>query len=656
MILETANKAQPVSAEALAKLAVFHLPPDYPQLNNVSKQAARKSVLTSWFDPRPSRSWELCNNLSNYLAAHRLWVDFYLKPDEWTSPHYHSADPLFKYDILRAVLSNPLSPKEPSKTAITAPRGGTKTTTCFTEAAGMMAICRPNTGIVLSELNKDLTKEKMSHLRQMIEENVIIHRDFGGRGTLFPKGSYGGQRWSDEYLGFSKFNRSFIAGVSVMSKHRGRHPIYGIIDDPDDGEVSKSPDWRKKYFSWLFRSYIPMFRRGGVIIWIQTVTHGRCLVNYAMRKQRDALIDEDDLEPGAEAEVIVERDPRFEDWKAANFALIIKDPITGEYSSQWEDYIDVETFERMKKRGLSEALAEYQGLAITEGTFVFHREKCKHEFMWCKGGEEFDDYFLDLCTGRSMPWKTFLSSLYVVGGGDFADSLSPDSDRASAVITGVDADGVFYVLDAYYRLVRVEELIEMVLTTMMRTWNMDEMGWEKEALQDTIIRTAQRYADALAQDGFEMPRFKKLKSERQKKIRRIIGIVQPALVGYRARFLRHTEFTDQQGVVHVPVAHPRLADYRELLEQVDGYTDMGAIDHDDAIDALHLALRAGWQRRGFREKKEVDPNDRILDEWADLGLTFDKSMIKPEAWTEKMLAEAESQLITAREEFDPYDG
>ena len=627
-----------------------HLPADYFSLTPSNQRRARLKVLGSWYDRNQSNV--LITSIDNYLAAHRLWVDWYLKTDEWTKDKYFWRDPKHKYEMLRIGFGPPKHPGIPSKTCLTAPRGSTKTVTFVFEACSMIAICRPKTGIIVSEVNKDLTQDKLRDVMQLVENNEVIHEDFGGPGKLYPISRYGGERWKDAYLSFEGYNGSYIAGVSIMSAHRGRHPDLGIIDDPDDGEKSINPDWRKKYFRWLLRTYSPMFRRGGIMLWIQTVTGNNALCRYVMEPEKGVGMNENN-------EFFVERDPRLADWKSKNFKLVLEDKETGKTESVWEDYISVDTYHDMRKNATVETLAEYQGIVVPEGAFVFKYNPMRHGFMWCVGQDGAEDYFFDLKTEYTLPWRKFVSSLWIGGGGDFAMGQTADSDLSAAAILGIDKLKNRYILDCYNRRVAPEEIVEVCFGELTTVWKPSVFVWEKAAMQSFIIRWIEKYRNELLRKGLYVPVCHALTNEAQRKPTRIIGAVQPLLIDDQLKFLQFGDYTDRRGNVHVSKPHPRKRDYYDLMEQMTSYTTEGAPGHDDVLDAVHMVLRHSWTRKGVEVVADRDPNQDVIEKWSEIGIEFDKSRIPLEYWTEQMRKDAVAPKLNPAhltwDEHDPYD-
>lgn len=616
--------------ELRALLNRAHLPRNYPQLSASDQATVRKHVLTSWFDP--AQPHILCTDVDNFVAASFLWSEFYMKPAEMNKGVYYFDDPLNKPDMIRLVMAPPLIPTEPAKTLITATRRLFKTQTIVLEMTPMIAVMRPFSLILVSEFNDTRTIEEISKIKEQIEENEIIHQDFGGAGVLHPKKTMG--TWSTHHLKFAHQPGCEIMGHSMWSAQRGRGPILGIIDDPEDETVTFNKDWRKKFFARLFDVYIPMFTHGGKIVWIGTPIHSGSCLSLAVRGMSEKNKEEGGLEGEGPTQ-----DNRFKGWNKGQFSLIRKDA-DGNLESVQPQRLSVEGFlQKMEIDPIScrkEILCE----PVTPGIRAFPYDSIKHGFMHCQGRDGGQEYMLDLYTGEEKPWKTFLEEVYTFGAGDPADGQSAEADPGALSIIGVDAQAIIFVFDCYNRRCHVEDLIAEAYD-LADLWECGVFGWEKSALQVVISRMARKYAENLADtEGRIMPVHRELDNAKKNKIRRILSI--------RGLFNRHQirfrylggPVEGPDGVTHTPVDYVRKGHYQELVSQVVEYTDEGIRGHDDLIDATEMAIRLAGNRRGeLNLSGTINPSDRILAGWREMGLPLSVAQVPEEARTEKMVEE-----------------
>lgn len=633
------------------------LPEEYLELPPKEKKAARFASLQSWFDlNRPSI---LCTNVENYVKAHRLWVEFYLKPAKLNRAVYFRPDPGHKYRMARAIMSPALVETEPAKTVIHAPRGTTKTVTCIREACSMIACVRPDTKIVLSEQNGTRTAEEVGFVREQIEQNEIIHRDFGGMGRLYPGNRATTDKWSAKRLDFIH-NRSSIVGVSVGSSHRGRHPLLWIIDDPEP-EEGFNEMLREKYFRWLFRSGMGMLSAGAHMFWLGTPPNENACLMIALRGVQTANPDGDDL--------VLEPDHRFDDWTKIIIPAIKRNDETGLLESVWPEYISVDGFEAKRMAiGEAAAMAEYQGEIVAEGTRVLHRHEYQHGFMVCKHDGDLTErpaYMLDLRTGESREWKDWLDELVVFGAVDPADSLQPSADPGALVIIGIDKSGIIYALDCVVRKQIADGWVEEAFPVSM-AWSTIKLGWEKNVFQTIIYRNARKKAMELSAQGLVPPLCVPVDSHTRgqgtawvyKKALRIIGLLRPLLIYDKIRFRRLDPFSAENGAIHYPAYYGNRANYHVLKSQIDRMTDRGTGGHDDAADALYMAIRVAGGARGSDGLAPGDPNELKMEAWKQAGLPVDLSSLPYEAWTPSMKREyTESMASDAQVEpsGDLYD-
>lgn len=651
MAVSTLNTSpEPATEPQVQRLWSMGLPSDYLKLNERSRREARLRSLRSWFDPDPARAHVLCTNIDAFVRAHRLLVEYYLKPDPHNGGVYHFEDPTHKYEMVRMAMAEPKTVNQPAKSACVAPRGSTKTITLIQEMCLLIALARTTrVQVLISEMNADRTKEEIRTLRLQVENNALIQRDFGGAGVLFPRGRSSGERWNDSTLCF-QHNHSTIMGYSVASKQRGRHPTLGIIDDPEDETLSRLPDWRKSYFRWLFKTYMPMFGPGGKVMWIGTLIHEFACLQLAMMGCKEVQVSDEEPE--------TERDERFDDWNRRVWSMIETDEETGEERSIFPNKMSVEDFHRYKKTyGLAAAMAEFQGICVASGQFVFDRHPHKHGYMRCVGQEDdAEDYMLDLRTGERMPWPEFLATLYVVGAGDLSDSVAPTADPGALIFIGASPTGVVYVLDAYIRRSHADHLVHKGYD-MAAIWSAQKMGWEKAAMQSAVVRYAQRYAEELRREGHTPPVCKPIVNTKVDKVRRILAALTPLMNDYEIRFLYLDELVDADGVTHHPRSCPHARYHRILTEQVDGFTDEGASGHDDGADGLEMAIRVLGRTRGLR-LTEVDGNEHSIEQWAEAGMVWPKHLIPRECWTREMWEETltpEPVGVGLDTEMDPYE-
>ncbi len=633
-----------------ATLEAAHLPPTYDYGTEKQKKDARLKVLKSWFDPKEPNV--LCNNVENAVAAHFLWSEFYMKPDDFCGGMYSFKDSVVKYDIVRGVLARPIIPSEPAKCVMHCPRGTTKTFTVIRELAPMIAINRPYSKILVSEINKDRTIEEMDEVRQIIENNELIHRDFGGMGTLWTRNSHAGTKWCGSQLDFLLHPGCCIKGFSFHSAQRGRHPILGIIDDPEDQKLLKIKDFRRRFFKNLFETYRGMFYVGSHIVWIGTVMQNSCL-QVALKALIEEPVDETDLEENY--------DERFESWHKIHFGMINTDPETGETYSIMSDHTPVSAIADTERgMGKVAAAAELGGKPILEGVNALVRDAFKHGYMHCKADPNDltnrnlpDEYMLDLNTGRIVPWQMFLESLFKAVGCDIADSLAKDADRGSVCCVGLDPERDVYVLDILVKR-QISDLWPETAINMAVEWGCNKAGLETAAMQKVYYRMATRLRDDFEARGLVFPTVVPIVNSGINKHLRVLGTLRPLYRMERIRFPYFKTFTGANGVVHHPAPCSNERSFRELFRELDAYTDEGNALYDDATDSLQISIRAAGRGRGT-EAETLDESQLQLEKWKKAGVTWPQHLLPEHLWPAE--AKADPVVVTDPRKVrrpDPY--
>lgn len=635
-----------------AHLDAAHLPRDYDSLNDAAKLEARKQVLSSWYDSRDPG--ELVSNVDNLIAALYLWVEEYEKACRYTRGFYFRRDPKTKYELVRMMMSPPKVPSEPAKTVAVMPRSTTKTVTVIRQLCKMMAIVRPYTKILISEINEDRTKEEMGTIRDDLLNNELIHRDFGGPGKLFPKRSGGGKTFNEKVMDFLLYPGCSIHGYSLMSAQQGRHPIFGVIDDPEDENTNRDQEFRRKFFGNLFGRYLGMFYRGGKIGWMGTNSKGAC-ISIALRGISEEVNDLDEV-----AEVL---DTRFNSWIKFKMGMLRVDA-DGNTESIMPDHVSVDDYEaRVASLGEVVAAAQLDGDPIGYGGTAFIRDTHRHGYMHCQRthGTKAEEYFLDLHTGEEKPWAKFLEEIEATAAVDCADSTASDADFGACCVIGVNPAGKVFVLDQYNKRLISDEWPETGFQ-MADEWDAGRIGFDIAAMQNFVLRHAKRIRMEWEEQGRTPPMPYGVPHENKKKVHRILGTLRPLFRRNLIAFPHLSEIKLSDGTVHTPVRHPNRDSLHELKRQIDGFTDEGAAGHDDAADSLEMAVRLAGNRRG---KKAIpnDPREAMVHKFAKIGAQFSPVLIPPEMWTEEMLEANEPDLPPAetsrqerrREFYDPYD-
>jgi len=636
-----------------ATLAAAHLPGEYDEGTPEQQRDARIAVLESWYDrAKPN---ELCSDVDNYIAAHWLWVEFYLKPDEYTGGRYHFRDSHVKYDILRAAMSPAKEPTEPAKTAIHAPRGTTKTVTLVHEAGSMIPIVRPYTIMLVMEINQERTVEELAVVRQTIEHNKLIQADFGGAGELYSQKARSGGKWKDSQLDFLRHPFCSLRGYSRQKPHRGRHPIFGVIDDPEDKKTLLNPKNNKELTDLILGELLGMFYPGSKLVTIANALAGSFAFR-ALQSIIDPTLDSEDL------------DEEFEDWNKVHFGMIQKDSKSGERFSIMRDHVSVEGYDvKTKTMGAAHVAAEYDGKPIGEGQFALIRDSYKHGYMHCLNdprSPEFKpglpaEYMLNLLTGTIVPWDHFLASLVIGGGCDLADSLSKRACLGANAMVGVNQERQKYVLDCVAKRQIADDWPETAMS-MCIEWGAVRQAFDTNAMQKVVYRMAEQLRLDMEERGEVPPSLVPLRCQTMGKHLRVLATLRPLYRRHLIFFPRFQSVSTPDGLTHYPAPHPNERSFVELLRELDRYTDEGPPRPDDAADALQMAIEGLATMHGS-PPEPVHENEEVFERWRKAGVDWQAvpHLVPEEAWTEQMrerAAEAMSPAETPRRRrrMDPY--
>lgn len=612
-----------------AHLRAAGLPADYDDLSEGAQYKARMTVLNSWFDP--NRAEQLCTDTEQFIHAFYLWVEHYEKGSEYSQGFYTFRDSKVKYDLVRYAMSPPKVPDEPAKTVFHCPRGTTKTITIIRQMCKMMAIVRPYTKILVSEIEGERTKEEIGYIRDDVQNNELIHADFGGAGKLWPANARSGKKWSLKKLEFTHLPGCEISGHSFASAQRGRHPHFVVLDDIEDESTIGDSSYRRKLFKNIIARYLGMLYKGGKLVWMGTTIPNSCIA--MVLKERAQRADDEDYIEDDVAELL---DTKFRDWHKYRVGMI-RTRADGSVESIMTDHTSVDGYQRaIETRGASIVSAEMAGDPLPAGEFALHRDPRKHGYMHCvrenKQGFQ-EEYFLDLHTGQTMPWQEFVDSLFTATGTDLADSTADDADPGACVAVGVNPATKVYVLDAIITRRVADEWPEISMD-MAEYWNAARSGFEVGAMQRVVYRMAKRLRAKREAEGKMCSKPVPIVNAGQNKHQRVLATLRPLYRDAKIAF-PHLEPVEIGGVIHTPMKHEHARSITTLKNQLDEYTDEGPSGHDDGADALQMAIRTAGGNRG-KEDEPVDQREVAVKKWERVGLTVNPWHIPEEAWTDEM--------------------
>lgn len=584
-----------------------------------ARRNMRLALMQGWYDHDEPGFLMRIDEPEIFLEAMKFGTDFYFKRSINCGHQYFLPDCRHK-TTMQSMFCRPRS-------ALVAPRESGKTFTLIFEMAPLMAICRPNTPILLGSETKDLTVEKIKEVRRRIERNARIEADFG---KTYPLARSSALEWNNKCLDFR--NGSNIRGSSIDQSTRGRHPLVGLIDDPE-GKRAKNPAWRDSFMRWLFQDYLNQFRdRGTHVMWIGTILDiDSCLWR--------AVHNEDE-------------ENRFVAWERHILKMVYEDPDRpGRLVSAWPEKITVDQFERKKTGqknedgtvtpiGLAAVMAEFQGAPIPHGELVFSRDLHRNSYILHESGGERCIY--NLGSGKSRTLADMLRECHIVGGVDVADTPENSACKSGIVVMLYDADGVFWVIDAWTdRCFSDQTAIQSM--RMAHDWRMHRMAWETVALSRRITREVFKLRKQRLHDGFHVPQLIDIATDGIGKALRI----ERMRPNFEAGNIKLPVFKEHDGVV--PCKFPRRAHMQELLNQIDVMT-MEHKNGIDLLDAMEMAHRITFKPP--KRLKRENPGLSLIREWEEQGMHVDPMQAHPSLWTKRMKDEFQSRVMPMRDESD----
>lgn len=578
------------------------------------RKQCRLALMRGWYDPdKPN---VLMRSPDLFLVALNFFIDFYVKASSCCKHQYPIRDCRHK-PTMQTMFTRPRS-------ALVAPRGCSKTYSVVYEMGQFIVVSRPNTGLLLGSETKDLTKIKIKEIRRRTETNEKIAHDFGVVWSIERSTS---RDWSNSCLDF--LNGSQIEGSSIDQATRGRHPMVGLIDDPE-GKKSKNPNWRKQFMKWLFQDYLNQFDdKGTHVMWIGTILDiDSCLYR---------AIHNDDPEK------------RFIAWERKILPMVHDDG-TGKMVSCWPEKLTIEEFERKKGGtdgedgtvtpiGMAAVMAEFQGTPIPSGDRMFVRDERRHGYVTYLDDEGRKRIY-DPETGKTKDFQELFEECFRYGALDAANSTKKRSDESFIVIGMYDPDGILWFVDAWARRCFFKVAVQ---ETLMRShqWKLQRFIFEEVLLDDIAMREAIEMRKDRLEHGFHVPVFASMSTGGVAKPLRI----ERMKVSWDAGRIKLPLFKEIDG--YKPIEHPSREAMQKLIDQFDTQTiEDDANRRDDGCDAaekIHRASRARPARVGRKSPGQVR-----LEEWEKMGIEVDPMRVPESSWTKRMREKFNDRLRPAQ--------
>jgi phage terminase large subunit-like protein len=427
-----------------------------------------------------------------------------------------------------------------------APRGHAKTTVAalvaplwktYAQDAYLGRKRRPHFILLVSK-SLEHAKNLLSTIKDALEFSQEFRALFGYHGPMTAK------MWTTEQVitGYGDIFTCRGMGQLVRGLNiRGRRPDYGILDDAEDENNTKTIEAMASNQRWVLGGLAPAMAKGGQLGNIGTPQHQRGLVNTLSE---------------------------MADWNSKTYQAITTDD-EGVRHALWPAMRDLAWLDEKKAAlegvgKVSMFYREYQCEVVGDEDQMFLRE----DIVYWEGDfikDTMGRHYLDLHMARGVEYpepRRIAVNLFM--GVDPASSLEESADYSVVLLLAVDADKNRYVVYVYRKRVKPVDLGDEIIRmyheyTPVRT-QVETTGYQ-EMLRDYIKRESRVFIP-----GMELKN-----QDRKKKTRRIEGL-QPLFRGKK---------------VHLRKVNGKLEPSMEAL--LDELMLFPRASHDDTCDGLWLA-------------------------------------------------------------------
>lgn len=185
----------------------------------------------------------------------------------YVSQHTPNTIPDFHKEIYKTL-------GEPNpRTLVIAPRGFAKSTLTSRFLPLYLALFVKARDIIIVSGTVALAKEHLRMIRQELEANELIIKDFGMQKS---------EKWTEDHIILQ--NGAQIRAKGRGFQIRGFRPDVIICDDLEDDEVIYSKEQRDKMEAWFFRTLLPALKPQQRLVYIGTILHQYSLITKLEQK------------------------------------------------------------------------------------------------------------------------------------------------------------------------------------------------------------------------------------------------------------------------------------------------------------------------------------------------------------------------------------
>jgi len=552
----------------------YPLPRDYPELTIEGQRLARLNAVCLQETPR------------DLVHAWAFFREYYLKPPESRWYKRWMKSPPMHYNMIWDM-------GQWSRNIYAAPREFSKTTV-VREAIMLMALTRPNFSVSLIQATIKKYRKSIELIKQQLEHNQRIHRDFEPYFGEPLKPKRGARPWGSEilWLPFA----SVIEGGSVQGAIRGDRPDFMVIDDPeyDDDDRAKEPVLLLEEFDRVvFKTLLPALAQGCGMFWIGTLISRQAFIYKALRGD----------------------DARFRYFNRRLIPIEDRDGVP-----TWSEKWNKQTIADLKlERGESAFNSEYMnnpgsatsrilrlhdefGVYRTEGTpyRLPNPLESDDEIIYKKKITRGDEITVVEERKRFGEWVRQLYRMITV---DYIRKPSQHSDFACIGVWGFDHEDVLWVLDLYLKKKTGAPFLQEIFK-MAYKWQVRIIGTEAVSIQESVARETEEFIKQLAISSGFRPRVLPIKYAK----RRLRNTDAPNVIS-KAERIAAMEPRFCRNQIRIPIDRNREFGIGTLITQIANFTlDLSLLPHDDAIDTLAMHQYVP-RRKGLNRPDQVPTRD-----------------------------------------------
>lgn len=555
------------------------MPPDYPQLHEDDKTAARVKLCTSYYDPK--RPTLLISDPIAFVAAFRFWKAYYRKKNPRNQAKYAFADAPYHDEWIDIVGHH-------RRSVMTSFRDSGKTMVLAEELPEFCVTTRPHTPVQYSTSAQDLSEKQVRAVKMDIERSDLILRDFG---DLRPKrGS--GLVWRNEYIELP--NGSSMKAISAEKRQRGstQMSLRGLLMILDDWEVdkrNKNAELRSDAEDYLFDVLFPMAEPGAWWVWPNTLLS---INSWAMKATNH-------------------EDPRFDSWFCKRWDIDYYEEVDGAKvrRSSWPARFPVEKLEAMETSGDAEVIGfgahsfnkEFRNRPGSKSGSAFEYNPDVHSYYWT--GDRNKKLLHDVETGQEIDYEELKERSIAVVGTDLAMGKT-HGDYSAITAARLDDQGVLWVLETWFAKAGPMDSLYQALG-VAEYWDALAIAVEKITFEQVAIDQLEEELNRRREKSLYAPEVYicNRAGAESKKIRTL---------RLQYRFRENKIKIPVHGDAQLPFGHGS----RELEEQIIYFTYTGGnLRNDDLLDSLVACQEAfqGIGRVAFSPKRAKTMIDNMRE-------------------------------------------